>query len=267
MQIVNLGNGEIGSSVRQLYEEYHHDVFVIEKNTDLETVKTFAKDFNTDIFNVCIPFNVEGQNFEEVVLKYVKILRPEMTIIHSTVNVGTTRNIKYALEDDEESFETILVHSPVEGIHPHLKKSMQVFSKFIGGFDKDESTKVAEHFYDLGIYSTVCDSPEESELAKLLSTTYYGINIRFMQAVKEQCDALGLNFDNVYKKYNENYNASYTDMGMPHVNRPVLTFMGYSMGGHCVYQNAEILEKYDALQPRLKEVVDVVLHTTKELKE
>lgn len=243
MQIVVLGKGEIGSSVGELYEEYHHNVFYIDKQTPLDSVKAFALDNNTDVLNVAIPFQLEDENFEDVVYKYIKILRPVMCIIHSTIDVGTTRNIKYALDDDEEAFDTILVHSPVEGIHPYLKKSMQIFSKFVGGFSVEESTKVAEHLYELGIYTTICDSPEESELAKMLSTTYYGLNIRFMQAVKEQCDALDLDFDTVYKKFNENYNASYTDMGMPHVNRPVLKFMGYGISGHCISQNAELLHR------------------------
>lgn len=266
MSIVNLGNGEIGSSLRNLYLDYDKSVFVIEKDIDIEKVKDYALNNKTKVLNVCIPFIVENQNFQEVVIKYIKILRPEMCIIHSTVEVGTTRSIKHTLEDDEEAFYTILAHSPVEGIHPHLTKSLQTFDKFIGGFSHNESTKISDHYYEMGIYSTICESPEETELAKLLSTTYYAWNIRYMQAVKEQCDALGVNFDNVYTKFNDNYNNSYYKMGMSHVIRPVLKFMDYGIGGHCLMPNAEILDNYDVLQQRLRKVVDVVLDKD-ELKE
>ena len=71
--------------------------------------------------------------------------------------------------------------------------------------------------------------------------SHNGWNIVFEKAVKAYCDEHGLNFDLVYTAANRSYNEGYLDLGMWHVQRPVLKDFPGKIGGHCVIPNAKLL--------------------------
>ena len=131
----------------------------------------------------------------------------------------------------------------VMGVHPVLAKSMKTFYKIIGGLDNEAVEAIASHFRDIGINCIIYDTPEDSEAAKLLSTTYYGWNILFMKKAYKFCKKHNLNFDEVYTKTNDVYNDGYTKLGMPHVIRPVLKYVDGPIGGHCIVNNFKVIKK------------------------
>jgi hypothetical protein len=117
------------------------------------------------------------------------------------------------------------------------------FTKFIGPVNIESYKLAKNHFENLGIETEKFNSPDETELAKILSTTYYGWNIIFQKWVFSLCQKDGLDFENVYTKYNQNYNQGYQDI-LPHVVRPVLKHHEGEIGGHCVIPNAEIIQDW-----------------------
>jgi UDP-N-acetyl-D-mannosaminuronate dehydrogenase len=143
------------------------------------------------------------------------------------------------------------------GIHPHLTKSVKTFTKIVGGVTS-ESTKVAmEEFDSLDIETVAYNNSSESELAKLLSTTYYGMCIEFMQNAHQLCENFDLSFDNVYTKTNNIYNQGYKELGKSNVIRPILKYVGEGIGGHCITSNAKILVKQFPHYKIAKDIVDI----------
>lgn len=236
-----LGYGEIGSSIGRIVEEKHEVTA-----QDPRLGKKFDKKF--DVMHVCVPFI---DKFMDIVAGAIKEHKPKLTIIESTVQVGTTRKIA-------EATKASVVHSPCRGVHPNLTEGIKTFVKFVGATNKEDAKAAAEHYASLGIKAEVCDSPEDTELGKIMSTTYYMANIVFCKEVARLCKEKGLNFDHVYTKFNNTYNEGYVKLGMPHVVRPVLKAMPGKVGGHCLRPNVELLNKYaeDKLFRLLQELDD-----------
>jgi len=232
-KILILGYGEIGKSVHGLYQEKpEYTVFYRDLEEDSEGLEGAGP---VDVLHVCIPFS--ELDFEASVVETMTEFEPKLVIINSTVPVGTTRSLC-------ESTEPVIVHSPVMGVHPNLTKSMQTFTKIIGSCTKESLKLATDHFEGLGIKTLAYDKPEDSEAAKLWSTSYYNWNILFTKFIHKFCEEHNLNFDDVYITTNEIYNDGYEKMGMRFVNRPILKFVLGSIGGHCLTNNLNLLKDF-----------------------
>lgn len=222
-----VGFGEIGKGLYDVYNEFETYEIV---SYDI-SFKTENKDklVGCDILNICIPY---CDNFVEIVNAYIKTYVPFLTIIHSTVRPGTTK-LLYGN----------VCHSPVRGIHPHLKDGIKTFLKYIGSEDRQIGEFYQKHLNDLGINSYICENSITSEFAKLIDTTYYGVCIAFHNEINELCEKYNLSFDEVMTKYNSSYNEGYSFLGKQNVIRPVL-IPGNKIGGHCVVPNVNILKEF-----------------------
>ena len=234
-----VGFGEIGSSLAKVYEKANvkfvaHDPF-----------KGIVNDVsNCDIVNVAIPFF--GPDEFKSSLKELNLKSTAMVIIHSTMRLGTINELQ------SEYSDAVIVSSPVRGVHPYLTEGLYTFEKFVGFSDKhvEDTTardKVLGHLASIGL-KPVAVKADEAELAKVVSTTLYGLNIAAAEDVARMCDEYGLDFDVVYTRWQTGYNEGYRKLGKPNVCRPVLTRIPESengkknVGGHCVLPNAVILK-------------------------
>jgi UDP-N-acetyl-D-mannosaminuronate dehydrogenase len=178
---------------------------------------------NVDVMHVCYPFEIP--DFVGETARYIEKFKPALTIIESTVGVGTTRKIA-------ERTGTDVVHSPVRGKHVRMLKELREYSKFIGAMNDNAAKRAAEHFQAAGVKTKMLSSPEASELAKLTETTYFGVLIAFAQEVERYCDASGADYDEIVSFYEEiNY-------------LPRVKFFSGIIGGHCVMPNIEILSEF-----------------------
>jgi UDP-N-acetyl-D-mannosaminuronate dehydrogenase len=239
-----IGLGEVGSSwFKILSENGGFDVTGIDIKGNREK-KADKKEEGKSALHVCIPF-FDGGKFEEIVSEQIRRYNPNLVIVNTSCRVGSTRNL-YNLT------KVPMVHIPVRGIHPNIDKGIRTFENAIGPID-GLSGKLAEDYLDfLGIGHETFNNPEETEMAKILDTSYYGWNILFAKQVFELCEELGLDFYNVYTSFNKSYNEGYEKLGKPNVRRPVLTppqifnrEIGISdnkINGHCVRTNLEILK-------------------------
>ena len=231
MNVLLIGEGEIGKAIKSLEEKAGHDVDVLElKEVAIKPGKEY------EICHVCIPFN---KNFIDSIENYLKSYKPKLTIIHSTVGPGTTSVIQF-------NTKMRVVHSPVMGMHENMTKHISTFTKMLAG--EPESCKYASvHYAKLRLkYFIVDNNPMTTEMGKLLSTSYYAWNILFAKKVKDVCDTFGLDYDKTYTRVNEIYNDGYTKLDIPHVIRPILVPPEEEgLGGHCLYENAEILKSLE----------------------
>lgn len=226
MKVTVLGVGEIGKAMKEICEESGHEVSTIE----LEVRDDITE---TDVLLVNIPYSSE---FKNIVLKEIEFLKPELVIINSTVTVGTTREI-------ENMCETTVVHSPVRGVHPHLKQGIQTFIKYVGATDPDRADKALEFLETLKLKTRAFNSPEETEMAKLISTTTYSEFIAWATEVGRICDKNKLDYDNVMVDWTLTYNIGYMELGMPCVVRPILKPNKGGFSGHCCWENTQLLDK------------------------
>lgn len=225
-----IGFGEVGKAIYELAKG-KFNVFT----RDLKFDEIAGQSVN--ILNICIPYN---QKFEEIVVDAIKEIKPELVIIHATIKPGTTRKIYHQTKIP-------IAHTPIMGVHPNLAKYQKVFTKVIGAIDDKTFMQVKKFWLQLGAKKIEkFDRPEESEMAKILCTTYYGWNIVFNKAVGKLADKYDMNFDQIYTKFSQIYNAGY-EKSLPHVRRPILKHMPGAIGGHCVLPNAAFMQEEDDL--------------------
>jgi len=220
-----LGVGEVGSAIRKLAKE-KFVVFVRDLKVDTLTGR------KVDVLNICIPYS---DKFEKIVIDLIKEVKPKLVVIHSTVKPGTTRKIY-------SKTKVAISHTPIMGVHPKLAKYQIVFTKMIGAIDGGSYRLTRSYWEKLGAKEIVrFDGPEETELGKILSTTYYGWNIMFNKMAKQITDKTNTNFEQVYTSFSEIYNQGY-EKTKPNVRRPVLEYIPGRIGGHCVIPNAKFMK-------------------------
>lgn len=233
--VLIVGLGEVGRAIAELIDDQK------------EKFKLYRKDFeplaineHIDIMHICIPFT---DRFIDDTVGYINLYKPALTIINSTVRPKTTQKIF-------EIAKKPIVHSPVRGRHPQLKEGILKFVKFIGPVDSESGRNAKRHFEELGVKAEVMSSPVETEVGKLLETSYYGVNIAFHQEMDRICDYYGADFKQSVTRFNET-----CTMDRDHkVPRPIM-YPGF-IGGHCVIPNIHILNN-----DIHSEFLDTILHS------
>ena len=213
-----IGAGEVGRALYNVLKT-HYRVLLCDKNND--------KNGTFGVLHIAYP---PQKDFIQATKRYIKIYKPKLVVIHSTIAVGTTRRIA-----------PFAVHSPIRGVHPRLEKGIKTFVKYFGG---PKAVEASKYFSKIGIKTKTFPRAETTEFLKLLDTTYYGWNIVFVKEAKGICDKLGFDFNEVYTIPNQDYNEGYRKLGMPHVARPVLRPMPGKIGGHCVIPNCDLLDDW-----------------------
>lgn len=214
-RVMVVGLGEIGRPLFEVISKHCRTVGV-----DIEPLAEPPGEI--DVMHVCYPFKMD--DFIGETVRYMKKYQPRLTVINSTVAVGTTRTIA-------ERTGMAVVNSPVRGKHIRMAQDLLHYHKFVGGTDKESTEKAAKHFESVGMKVRVLSSAEATELAKLTETTYFGVIIAWAQEVERYCDQFGLNYDEVVSIYEE----------VPFFP-PVKYFPG-AIGGHCVMSNIRILRE------------------------
>lgn len=219
-----LGIGEVGSSLAKLVKP-KHELFL--KDIKLDEIKN--KPLN--VLHICLPYN---QNFTKLTLTQIKLNQPNLVIIDSTVPLKTTETIHKFIKN------TLVVHSPVRGTHPYLSRDIEKFTKFIGPTSVKAGQIARQYYLSLGIKSKILNSSRETELGKLLDTTYYALCIAWHQEMARFCRRLKIDFEQAVTQFNLTYNEGYRT-SKPNVIRPVLK-PGF-IGGHCLIPNIALLKK------------------------
>jgi UDP-N-acetyl-D-mannosaminuronate dehydrogenase len=215
--VVVVGLGEIGKPLFTLASEFHH-VVGIDINPPSEKIG------HVDVLHICYPFQIK--DFIGETARYIDMFKPALTIIHSTVTVGTTRAVA-------KRSGTSVVNSPVRGKHIRMLQELKTYTKFVGAMDPATGRRAAEHFESMGLKTKVLSAPEATELAKLTETTYFGVMIAWAQEVERYCDKAGQKYEEITSFYDE-------IAFFP----PVKYFPG-KIGGHCVLPNIELLRKFN----------------------
>src|SRR5882762_393705 len=216
-RVVVVGLGEVGKPLLEIVSE-HHDAIGIDIAPPVGEVGP------VDVLHICFPFEIK--DFVGETVRYIELFKPILTIINSTVGVGTTRAIA-------RRSGAAVAHSPVRGKHVRMREEMRSYAKFVGAIDPADGEYAAEHFKSVGLKTRVLSSPEATELAKLTETTYFGLLIAWAQELERYCDQVGQRHEEIISFYEE---VAYF---------PATKFFPGVIGGHCVMPNIEILRNFD----------------------
>lgn len=215
--VLVVGLGEVGRPLFAILSRFHHAV-------GIDIVPPAEQIERADVMHVCYPFEI--RDFVGETVRYIARYKPALTIINSTVAVGTTRKVA-----DHSGAD--VVHSPVRGKHESMQEEMHRYTKFIGAIRPTVAQKAARHFESSGFKVGVLSSPEATELGKLAETTYFGVMIAWAQELERFCDRTGTDYEEVISLYDE--------VGF---FPPIRYFPGI-IGRHCVMPNIKILSKVD----------------------
>lgn len=214
--IVVVGLGEVGKPLFELVSRHHHTIGV-----DIAPPTENIEQVN--VLHVCYPFQI--RDFVGETARYVNRFNPKVTIINSTVAVGTTRLIA-------ERTGAAVVNSPVRGKHARMLEELQQYTKFVGAITSAAGEQAAKHFESLGLRTKILSTPEATELAKLTETTYFGLMIAWAQEIERYCDKTGASYEEVVSFYDE---IKFF---------PSVKYFPGVIGGHCVMPNIEILRNF-----------------------
>jgi hypothetical protein len=125
--------GQIGTALFKVLKE-RYTVYGYDKKDQQDPMSSLAEGVGFDVLHVAFPYS---RDFVNDVKIYKKIFghAHTITIIHSTVPVGTTDQIDNA------------VHSPVRGIHPDLVGGIKTFVKFFGGRLAKDAAKIIDELW------------------------------------------------------------------------------------------------------------------------
>ena len=216
-----IGIGEVGSAMAKVLSEKYETTTLDKEPKEIKGV--------FDFIHICYPYHL---NFIDSIKAYQNAYshHETITIIHSTVPIGTTEKIPNA------------AHSPVRGVHPYLYDGIKRATKFIGTDDDDMALEIEYLFASLGICAYTLSNSRNSEALKLWDTTQYGWNIILQKEIFAFCQKYDLDFREVYTISNQTYNEDAEELGLHHVARPVLKHMDGPIGGHCVIPNAKLMD-------------------------
>lgn len=215
--VVVVGLGEVGRPLLELLSK-HYNVIGVDITPPSGPIG------KVDVLHICFPFEIK--DFVGETARYIDLFKPTLTIVNSTVAIGTTRAIA-------QRTGAAVANSPVRGKHARMLEELGKYTKFVGGIDLASGQLAAEHFAGAGLKTRVLSTPEASELAKLTETTYFGLLIAWAQEIERYADQAGVSYEEIVSFHEE---IAFF---------PAVKYFPGIIGGHCVMPNIEILRKFD----------------------
>lgn len=216
MRHLVIGMGEVGngvfSSLRDRYE-------VLARDADPVIIS-----LKIDVLHIAIPYN---DRFETSIGEYIELYNPSLTIVYSTVPIGTCERLD-------------VVHSPVEGRHPHIGLSILSSPRWLGT-SNERLMQLAANVWEKITPLRKLPSANFTEWLKLRSTSKYGVSLVWADYEARVSKELGMDFSAI-KLFDMDYNKLYERLGLPQFQRYILDEPNGHIGGHCVVPNAELLD-------------------------
>ncbi len=220
MKSLIIGAGEVGTSLKKVIEPYHE--------THIRDVKPYACE-GVDVLHICYP---DHDNFVSTTVNYIFDYHPKLTVIHSSVRVGTTD----AVAEDMES----VVYSPVRGRHPNLEGEIRTYEKFVSGRNHEDVEMAFDYFRACDLVVVRDANPKGMELFKLLSNIHMGLEVAWRQEVQRIIKQFKAEPE-AYEMWERSYADGYLKLGQKQLVRSRMK--PDPIGGHCIIPCTEILKK------------------------
>jgi UDP-N-acetyl-D-mannosaminuronate dehydrogenase len=239
--ILVVGLGEIGGTIfsvlreTQKFKVYGFD-FDKKKMREYHAEgpqQQSAKKELIDVMHICLPVT-DKYKFIEIAKSYIHEYQPKLTIINSTVPVGTTIELY-------KQCGCLIAHSPCRGVHKnkeYMKHEFKRWTKYVGGATPKAGLEAQKHFSLAGLKTKTLPSCNDTEFAKLFETTYRAWMIVFFQKMHRLAQTYSSRSPDLRIEFDEAIDFIEDTHSVRH-DRPVL-FPGV-IGGHCLLPNAKLL--------------------------
>lgn len=217
MKSLIIGAGQVGSALKEVLSKTYEVVIKDIEDLDVKDVK---------VLHICYP---DSEDFIKNTKEYVKRYAPELTIIHSSVSLGTTE----LCGDD-------VVYSPVRGRHPQLAEEMKSFTKFVSSSNPEKASKAKEYFEKCGwkVIQTQ-GKPYAVEFFKMFSNVHMGLEIAWRQEAERIMKDIGID-PMGYEAWEKTYRDGCIEVKDLNLLRPLMS--PGPIGGHCILPCTEILK-------------------------
>jgi len=245
-KVLIIGLGEVGLAMYNIVRGAGYRVY----GYDIDSARTINKleeiEIPVNIMHICYPYT---ESFVQTAVTYIKRFKPELVLIESTVPPGTTEEIYSRVGVD-------VAHSPIRGKHPHLEKHIKFWTKWVGPTTPEAGRKAKEYYESLGLKVRIARSSRETELAKLIETTYRALLIAWWQEMHRMAKTFNASIAEVAEFIAEVHRVLN--------DRPV--YYPDFIGGHCLIPNTYIMRKVysspiwdfiiESNKKRAKEILD-----------
>jgi len=216
-----IGLGEIGHPLFRFLRVFGQGIEVYGRDIAQSGLEPADWEPGPHVIHICFPYS---ESFVDYVLTYIRQYKPDLCIIHSTVQPGTTDAIA-------QQVNGMMAYSPIRGRHGGMERDLLKYRKFVASPTYLGEVAARETLRACGFEVEVMDKPAALELAKILETTYSGLLIAWAQEMERYADTVGAEFWHVVQFLAE----------PPHLPRVI--FQPGHIGGHCIMQNLELLNK------------------------
>ncbi len=225
MNHVIIGYGEVGKGLAEVLKPLNprlHDPILGYFTIKMDDV---------DVIHITIPGNLN--NFKQLVHNYILEFNPGIIVIHSTVPIGTTKDIQ------EQHPDLGVLHSPIRGKHPEMVKGIRTYRKHVSGYSEQAIDTIIGEFTKCGIKCAPClGDPSTTELGKILELFRYGKLIQMATEMKDVCDYFNLDYRKTVSEFIQTYNDGLYELGLDYFNQAdCKPMIGNRLGGHCVIEN------------------------------
>lgn len=127
-----------------------------------------------------------------------------LTVLRSTVRVGTTRSIaEPILKASGKKYAVAM--APERTIEGKALAELSSLPQIVGGIDENSTTLASELFAKLGVEIVPVHSAEAAELAKLASNTFRDVSFAFANELAYFADEAGVDIYDVVRACNYGY--------------------------------------------------------------
>lgn len=235
--VLVVGLGEIGGTIFSvLKESQKFQVYGLDLDKKkMEEVSATAPPSKAklDVLHICIPVP-NKKKFIEISKSYTETYKPKLTIINSTVPIGTTLDLY-------KQCGGLIAHSPCRGVHKnkeYMRKEFMRWAKYVGGATPEAGNAAEEHFKLAGLKTKQLANCTDTEFAKLFETTYRTWMIVFFQKMHRLAREYNAQNPDLKIEFDETVDFIEDTHRQRH-DRPVM--FPDVIGGHCLLPNSKLM--------------------------
>jgi UDPglucose 6-dehydrogenase len=199
-----VGQGFVGTAIREGFKNYYHNLFFYDKDmskSNTESLKDLCH--KTDIIFVCLPTPMTGEGecytgiVEGVIYEIDQIaesLDRKTIIIKSTIPPGTTELINSKVNNVDVIFNPEFL-TEANAVEDFKNQDRIILGGHSKDFDKVQNL-FSQVFTDVPIIAT---NSTTAEIVKYTTNTFLSTKVSFANEIKLICDSVGINYDEMIK--------------------------------------------------------------------
>jgi len=234
-----IGHGSVGTALETLIQRVLHPQYTV-YTYDFKDDGGFDDwPAEVDILHYTIPCEFPPE-WASTFYEYVSKTQPAYVIIDATITPNVLDLLKLF------HLQCNIYVSPVRATEAIMFDQLAEKPKYIAPIQEWPGMRPYINQYLNNVFDNKAiwfADPKALILGKLFETAQFGVNIALVQQLAATCRVLNIDFNEAYTIYMQDtaWRADYTGDNMKFIPRPL--FRPDTIGGKCVMQNIDLLDK------------------------